>query len=541
MIRPMIKLCSLLGIKRISQQKKVSMSMPEEEPQSSVQLQRAPKPEFLTETRFDEFDLHDEVLAGLNDAGFTYCTPIQAQTLPVSLTGRDVAGQAQTGTGKTAAFLVTVLNGLLSAPPKDDGLPLALIVAPTRELSQQIYEEAKVLCRHTRLSLVQVVGGVDYIKQAEILRAGVDIVICTPGRIIDYYKQKIFKTEGIKVLVIDEADRLLDLGFAQDMRYILRKLPAYDKRQSMLFSATLSYRVMELTYEYMNLPEFISVTPQTVTVEGIEQSMFHVGIDKKVSLLLGILKREEWNRILIFVNTKSGVDYLTYKLKGNGWPAEGITGDLPQRKRFRLMAQFKKGEIKILVATDVASRGIHVEDISHVINYDLPQDSENYVHRIGRTARAGKTGKAISLACEKYVFHLEPLEKMLDYKIPVVWPEEDWYVEDRSRPFPTKRKTRLKSSVQRRNRNEENKKRVQHKPLTKRKPSHFPGAFFGFGPEPEEIRAEPEEIKAEPEATKAESAEQKPRTAAKKKRPPRKWRRPAAKAPQANIPKSSDI
>ena len=540
MIRPMIKLCSLLGIKRISHQKKVSMSMPEE-PQSSLQLQRAPKPEFLTETRFDEFNLHDEVLAGLNDAGFTYCTPIQAQTLPVSLTGRDVAGQAQTGTGKTAAFLVTVLNGLLSAPPKDDGLPLALIVAPTRELSQQIYEEAKVLCRHTRLSLVQVVGGVDYIKQAEILRAGVDIVICTPGRIIDYYKQKIFKTEGIKVLVIDEADRLLDLGFAQDMRYILRKLPAYDKRQSMLFSATLSYRVMELTYEYMNLPEFISVTPQTVTVEGIEQSMFHVGIDKKVSLLLGILKREEWNRILIFVNTKSGVDYLTYKLKGNGWPAEGITGDLPQRKRFRLMAQFKKGEIKILVATDVASRGIHVEDISHVINYDLPQDSENYVHRIGRTARAGKTGKAISLACEKYVFHLEPLEKMLDYKIPVVWPEEDWYVEDRSRPFPTKRKTRLKSSVQRRNRNEENKKRAQHKPQPKRKPSHFPGAFFGFGPEPEEIRAEPEEIKAEPEATKAESAEQKPKTAAKKRRPPRKWKRPAGKAPQANITKSSDI
>jgi len=516
------------------------MSMSEES-QSSLQLQRASKPEFLTETRFDEFNLHDEVLAGLKDAGFTYCTPIQAQTLPVSLTGRDVAGQAQTGTGKTAAFLVTVLNGLLSVPPKDDGLPLALIVAPTRELSQQIYEEAKVLCHHTRLTLVQVVGGVDYIKQAEILRAGVDIVICTPGRIIDYYKQKIFKTEGIKALVIDEADRLLDLGFAQDMRYILRKLPPYDKRQSMLFSATLSYRVMELTYEYMNLPEFISVTPQTVTVEGIEQSMFHVGIDKKVSLLLGILKREEWIRILIFVNTKSGVDYLTYKLKGNGWPAEGITGDLPQRKRFRLMAQFKKGEIKILVATDVASRGIHVEDISHVINYDLPQDSENYVHRIGRTARAGKTGKAISLACEKYVFHLEPLEKMLDYKIPVVWPEEDWYVEDRSRPFPTKRKTRLKSTVQRRNRNEENKKRVQHKPQTKRKPSHFPGAFFGFGPEPEEIRPKPEELKPEPETTKAEFAEQKPKTAAKKKRPPRKWKRPAAKAPQANIAKSSDV
>ena len=469
-----------------------------EEPQSAVQIPRAPKPDFLTETRFDEFDLPAEVLAGLKDIGFIYCTPIQAQTLPVSLTGRDVAGQAQTGTGKTAAFLVTVLNVLLSKPLKKNGLPSALIVAPTRELSNQIYEEARTLCRHTRLTLVQVVGGVDYTKQAEILCRGVDIVICTPGRIIDYYKQKIFKTEGIRALVIDEADRLLDLGFAKDMRYILRKLPAYDKRQSMLFSATLSYRVMELTYEYMNLPEFISVTPQTVTVEGIEQSLFHVGIDKKVPLLLGLLKQEEWNRMLIFVNTKAGVDYLTYKLKGNGWPAEGITGDLPQRKRFRLMAQFKKGQIKILVATDVASRGIHVEDISHVINYDLPQDSENYVHRIGRTARAGKTGKAISLACEKYVFHLEPLESMLDYKIPVIWPEEDWYVEDRSKPLPTKRKTRLKSSAQRRTRSEENKKRAQRKPGLKRKSSHFPGAFFGFGPEPEDNKEPTYPIKKSP-------------------------------------------
>ncbi|UCD82380.1 MAG: DEAD/DEAH box helicase [Desulfobacterales bacterium] len=457
-----------------------------EEPQSSLQIPRAQKPEFLTETRFDEFDLPTEILAGLNDAGFFYCTPIQAQTLPVSLMGRDVAGQAQTGTGKTAAFLVTVLNGLLSKPEESTGLPSALIVAPTRELSHQIYEEAKVLSRHTSLSLVQVVGGVDYLKQAETLRKGVDIIICTPGRIIDYYKQGIFKTEGIKFLVIDEADRLLDLGFAKDMRYILRKLPSYEKRQSMLFSATLSYRVMELTYEYMNLPEFISITPQTLTVEGIEQSLFHVGSDRKMALLLGLLKREEWSRVLIFVNTKAGVENLTYRLKGNGWPAEGITGDLPQRKRFRLMAQFKKGHIKILVATDVASRGIHVEDISHVINYDLPQDSENYVHRIGRTARAGKTGKAISLACERYVFHLEQLEDMLSYKIPVIWPEEDWYVEDQSKPIPSKRKTRLKRTAQRRHRSTDKKQRPDRAPQKKRKPSHFPGAFFGFGPEPVE-------------------------------------------------------
>jgi ATP-dependent RNA helicase RhlB len=257
--------------------------------------------------------------------------------------------------------------------------------------------------------------------------------------------------------------------------------------------------------------------------------------------------------MLIFVNTKAGVEHVTHILKGNGWPAEGITGDLPQPKRFRLMSQYKNGQLKILVATDVASRGIHVEDISHVINYDLPQDSENYVHRIGRTARAGKTGTAISLACEKYVFHLEPLEKMLDYKIPVVWPEEDWYAEDRSRPMPAKRKTRLKSSSQRRSRSVENKKRPPRKPQKKRDPSHFPGAFFGFGPGPVETKPEPQETevgpeetkvdqqetKVDPAETKSEAAEQKPKAPAKKKRAPRRRKRPVAKAKQAKTPPES--
>jgi ATP-dependent RNA helicase RhlB len=486
-----------------------------EDPQSSSQIHRAEEPEFLTETRFDQFDLPAAVVDGLHDAGFVNCTPIQARTLPVSLTGRDVAGQAQTGTGKTAAFLVTLLTRLLALSPEERRLPSALIVTPTRELARQIYEEAKILARHTDLTMVQVVGGVDYQKQADILRQGVDIIICTPGRIIDYYKQKIFKTGGIKVLVIDEADRLLDLGFAKDMRYILRKLPEYEKRQSMLFSATLAYRVMELTYEFMNLPEFIAVTPETVTVEGIEQSLYHVGSDKKVSLLLGLLKREDWSRMLIFVNTKVGVEMLTHKLKGNGWPAEGITGDLPQRKRFRLMEQFKKGRIKILLATDVASRGIHVEDISHVINYDLPQDSENYVHRIGRTARAGKTGRALSLACEHYVFHLEPLEKMLGYKIPVVWPGDDWYVEDRSKTLRPRRKPQPKRAAQRRNKGLANKRREHRSPRTKPKSSHFPGAFFGFGP------PEPEaESKADPSPWKKPSPRKRKRSSSKSKSSP---------------------
>ena len=485
---------------------------------------RADKPEFLTEQRFDEFALPAQLQSALKEAGFVYCTPIQEQTLPISLSGLDVAGQAQTGTGKTAAFLVTVITRILAFSDRDPRLPAALIVAPTRELSHQIYEEARTLCRHADLKIAEVVGGIDYKRQADILRRGTDIVICTPGRIIDYLKQGIFKTEGIKMLVIDEADRLFDLGFTKDMRYLLRKLPPYDTRQSMLFSATLSYRVMELTYEFMNLPEFISVTPQTITVEGIEQQLFHVGSGKKLELLLGLLKREDWSRMLIFVNTKVGVDWLTTKLKGNAWPAERITGDLPQRKRFRLMEQFKNGRIKILVATDVASRGIHVEDISHVINYDLPQDSENYIHRIGRTARAGKTGKAFALACEDYVYHLEPLEEMLGYKIPVVWPGNDWFVADTSKPIAPRRRSSLRRSGRKRSQHRE-KQRTGARPSSKKtKTRSVPGAFFGFGPESSES------AKTKTTAKSKESTPKK-RPQRKKKRPPR-----AAKKPKPDTP-----
>ena len=311
---------------------------------------RAVKPAFLTKIKFTDLDLPDKILSGLHDGGFIYCSPIQAQVLPKSLTGIDVAGQAQTGTGKTAAFLATVFAKLLRLKNETSGLPSALIVAPTRELALQIYEEAKIIGRYTDLNLLQVVGGVEYRRQADGLRKGVDIVIGTPGRLIDYQKQNIFKTDNIQIIVIDEADRLLDMGFSKDMRYILRKLPPYNKRQSMLFSATLSFRVMELTYEYMNSPEFISVTPEEITVKGIEQSLFHVESKSKLSLLLGLLKNEDWSRALVFVNTKSGVEWLTRKLKGNGFPAEGITGDLLQKKRFRLMEQFKKGNINRWIA-----------------------------------------------------------------------------------------------------------------------------------------------------------------------------------------------
>ncbi|MGD9098518.1 MAG: DEAD/DEAH box helicase, partial [Desulfobacterales bacterium] len=274
---------------------------------------RADKPNFLTTTAFDTFDLPPEVLRGLAEAQFVHCTPIQAQVLPVALEGKDIAGQAQTGTGKTGAFLVTILTRLLRLPDRPPDLPAAIIVAPTRELASQIHEEAMLIGAHTGLRFAQIVGGVDYQKQAATLKKGVDVVICTPGRIIDYFKQGIFKTAGIQMVVIDEADRLLDLGFARDMRFILRKLPHYEKRQSMLFSATLSHRVLELTYEYMNLPEFISVTPEEITVEHIDQTLIHVGLESKLSLLLGILEREDWHRVLIFANTKAGVEWLSEK------------------------------------------------------------------------------------------------------------------------------------------------------------------------------------------------------------------------------------
>ena len=392
-----------------------------------------------TDILFTGFDLPKEVLKGIETAGFKRCTPIQAQALPLTLKGRDIAAQAQTGTGKTATFLITILKRLIREPaPKDPG-PRALIIAPTRELTVQICDEARLLGSHTDLKVLPVFGGVDYIKQQEALRSGADIVVATPGRLIDYMKKKIFRPGNVRILVIDEADRLFDMGFLRDLRYILRRLPRYGKRQSMLFSATLAYAVMELAYEYMNNPQELFADRQ-ITVDEVDQALYHVGNNVKFNLLLGLLKRETWDSVLIFANTRSGVEALAHRLKGNGFPAVGITGTVPQKKRLRTMQQFKAGEIKILVATDVASRGIHVEDIDIVINYDIPQDPEDYVHRIGRTARAGKTGKAITLACEKYVYYLEAIEKLVGKKIEAKWAEDDWYEEDRAKRSPRRRK-----------------------------------------------------------------------------------------------------
>jgi len=388
---------------------------------------------------FRSLALPEIVQQGIDAAGFTTCTPIQQNALPLALAGKDVAGQAQTGTGKTATFLISIFNRLLHhrPPALPEPAPRALIVAPTRELAVQILHDAEQLGRFTGLAMQAVYGGIDYRKQRERLQGGCDILIGTPGRLIDYFKQHVYSLRRVEVLVIDEADRLFDMGFIADLRFLLRRLPPYHKRQSMLFSATLSYAVMELAYEYMNDPIEVSASPEQVTAANVEHVLYHVGSHEKLPILLGLLQREQPTRLLIFVNTKRAGEWLARRLTENGHAARAITGDLEQRVRLRLVHDFRSGDLPILVATDVASRGLHIEDVSHVVNYDLPQDPQNYVHRVGRTARAGASGKAISLACEEYVESLEAIEHLTGFKIPVEEAPDALFV----RPLPPPHRT----------------------------------------------------------------------------------------------------
>lgn len=404
--------------------------------------------------KFEELDIPEQVLQGIGKAGFNECTPVQAQTLPEALQGRDIAAQAQTGTGKTAAFLIAVFSRMLALPSPGRGpSPRTLIIAPTRELVVQIDAEAKLLGDSTGFRILPVFGGIDYLKQREEIAKGVDVLIGTPGRLIDYLKQRIYSLKRTQFLVIDEADRLFDMGFISDLRFLLRRMSPYDKRQSMLFSATLSNRVLELCYEHMNLPVRFSITPDKLTVEQIEQGIYHVGISEKIGLLLGILKNEPNGRYLVFCNTKAAAERIDHVLNANSFATASITGDLDQRRRMKVLSQFREGALAILVATDVASRGLHIDGVTHVINYDLPQDPEDYVHRIGRTARAGAGGKAISLACEEYVHSLHDIEDYIKQKIPVIPMTEEMIITGyrkaagfarKKGSVPQRRETRLK-------------------------------------------------------------------------------------------------
>jgi ATP-dependent RNA helicase RhlB len=390
--------------------------------------------------KFTELDLPEEVLKGIAAVGFTDLTPVQEESIPHALSGKDVAAQAQTGTGKTAAFLIALFTRLLRSGKPTGRSPRALVMAPTRELVVQICEDARGLGAFCPLKVQPIFGGLDYEKQRQALRDGVDIIVATPGRLIDYAKQRVFSFEQIEAVVIDEADRMFDMGFIKDLRYILRKLPTFEHRQTMLFSATLSPRVMELAYEFMDLAERVRIEPEQVTAEKVEQILYHAGRREKFPLLLGLLKKEEAaDRVLIFVNTKKEAEYLTERLQDNDLKAAVISGDIPQNKRMRLLKEFKEGRLTFLVATDVASRGLHIDGVSHVINYDLPQDAADYVHRIGRTARAGAFGKAISFADEDLVFHLPEIEEYIGRKIPSAFPEEDDFCRDYKRSAPRKK------------------------------------------------------------------------------------------------------
>jgi ATP-dependent RNA helicase RhlB len=394
-----------------------------------------PEPEALAAVtppfEFTALDLPAPVLQGIREAGFVTATPIQEAALPLALKGKDVAGQSQTGTGKTAAFLIAAFTRCLRHPapaPSGPTAPRVLIIAPTRELVVQIEADARLLGAHTGLRILAVYGGIDYHRQRDALAESCDLLVGTPGRLIDYLKQRVWSPGRVEVLVIDEADRMFDMGFIADLRFILRRLPKPEKRQSFLFSATLSFRVMELTWEFMNNPAQITITPQQKTAENIEQVLYHVGREDKFALLLGLLKREGGSRILIFSNTREEARRLEDRLVRNGWLARALTGDIDQKKRLRILHDFKEGDLPILVATDVASRGLHIEGVSHVVNWDLPQDAEDYVHRVGRTARAGAAGKAIALADEASALALEPIEKFIGQKIPVGWAEDEWFL-----------------------------------------------------------------------------------------------------------------
>lgn len=376
----------------------------------------------LTEQKFADFGLHPDVLRALAQQGFQYCTPIQALALPYSLAGRDIAGQAQTGTGKTLAFLASTFHHLLTHPAAADrqiNQPRALIMAPTRELAIQIHADAETLAQSTGLRLGLAYGGDGYDKQLKTLEAGVDILIGTTGRIIDYQKQNIINMGAIQVMVLDEADRMFDLGFIKDIRYLLRRMPKPDQRLNMLFSATLSYRVRELAFEHMHNAEYVEVEPEQKTGHRIKEELFYPSNEDKMRLLQTLLEEEWPDRCIIFANTKHRCEDIWGHLASDGHRVGLLTGDVAQKKRMRILDDFTQGNLDILVATDVAARGLHIPAVTHVFNYDLPDDCEDYVHRIGRTGRAGASGNSISFACEEYALNLPAIETYIEHSIPV--------------------------------------------------------------------------------------------------------------------------
>ena len=387
-------------------------------------------PEKEGETRFHELGLPNPILRAIQDAGFRYCTPIQAEILPETLKGRDAFGRAQTGTGKTAAFLITVLNRMITSPiqgKRPPGAPRVLIIAPTRELVLQIADEANILSAHCRFSIVSVFGGMDYEKQRRQLHGRpVDIIVATPGRLLDFRRRKDLNLNKVEILVLDEADRMLDMGFIPDVRQIVYSTPHKDKRQTLFFSATLTPDVTRLSASWTRNPVSVEIEPEQVAVETVEQVVYIVTTDEKFALTYNILTRKNLQRVLIFCNRRDETRRLAQLLDRYRIDCALLSGEVPQKKRIRTLERFKKGKVRVLVATDVAGRGIHIEDMDYVINFTLPHDPEDYVHRIGRTGRAGAAGTSISFACEEDSFYIPAIEEFIGRPLHCIPPEETY-------------------------------------------------------------------------------------------------------------------
>jgi len=380
-------------------------------------------------SRFHDFNLPIILMHAISDLGFQYCSPIQARTLPYTLRGHDIVGKAQTGTGKTAAFLTTIITELLNNPVEDDcfaGEARSLIIAPTRELVMQIAGDARDLCKYTNLKVHSLVGGIDYDKQKRYLHDSLcDILVATPGRLLDFASSNDVYLDRTEILVLDEADRMLDMGFIPQVRRIIRLTPHPDHRHTMFFSATFTPEVIELARQWTVDPTTVEIEPDNIATESVTQKVYITSTEEKFELLKNIIQQNEVESVIVFANRRDQCRGLQEKLKDKGFHVGLLSGEVPQGKRIKTLEDFKSGKLTILVATDVAGRGIHIDGISHVVNYTLPEEPEDYVHRIGRTGRAGENGTSISFACEDDAFLLEPIEKLLGSKLSAELPAED--------------------------------------------------------------------------------------------------------------------
>lgn len=401
--------------------------------------------------RFHDIGLPDQVMHGIAEAGFTYCTPVQAEALPHLLEGKDLVANANTGTGKTAVFLIAVLSKILNAAqPQEKGRTRALIIAPTRELVMQITKDGQRLSKYCPVTLAPVYGGTGYQKQMDDLREkGADIVVATPGRLLDFCNKRVVDLSGVQTLVVDEADRMLDMGFIPDVRRIVGRLPDKTSRQTLMFSATITAEVKRLADQWCREPVNVAIEAEQVAVESIDQKVYLVTSDEKYRILYNIITNEGSGRMLVFANQKAEARRLYERLRRNNIDCTLLTGDVPQNKRTQRLERFRSGNIEVLVATDVAGRGIHVEGITHVINYSLPYEPEDYVHRIGRTGRAGAEGISISFACEEESFILPDIEEFIGRKLDCFPPEEELLVEP-PKPSPSSPRPAKKSRRRRR-------------------------------------------------------------------------------------------